>query len=188
MKRGIATLVTILIATVLLCGCSDRTSEWQGRYADKFARLDYYTNFHRGNCIDLTEALADIELSAHFDGKSGSVVIEPEHKLGRLKFAIEVECYFDNEGRLYCGEYRCFASGTRGIVISIDGGEVPKGGAILASVPVLVDDTRFEFSSKSFIEIDSIIQCFLECDIDELIDEITNTNKEITEPDESRII
>ena len=188
MKKGIATLVAILIAATLLCGCSDRTSEWQRRYANEFARLDYYTNFHRDNRIDLTEAFANIELSAHFNGKSGSVIIEPEHKLGRLKFAIEVEGYIDNEGRLYCGEFTCYASGKRGIVISIDGGEAPKGGATLASIPVLVDDTRFEFSSKSFIEIDSIIQYFLECNIDELIDEITNTNKEITEPDESRII
>ena len=188
MKKGIATLVAILIVATLLCGCSDRTSEWQGRYADKFARLDYYTNFHRNNCIDLTEALANIELSAHFDGKRGTVFIEPEHKLGRLKFIIEVKCYIDDEGRLYCGEFTCSASGTREIVISIDGGEVPKGGTILPSVPVLVDDTRFELSSKSFIEIDSIIQCFLERDIDELIDEIMNTNEEIIEPDESRII
>lgn len=188
MKKGIATLVAILIATTLLCGCSDRTSEWQRRYADKFARLDYYTNFRRDNCIDLTEALANIELSAHFDGESGSVIIEPEHELGRLKFIIEVKCYIDNEERLYCGEYVCSASGKREIAISIGGGEVPKSGAVLTSVPVLVDDTRFEFSSKSFIEIDSIIQCFLERDIDELINEMTNMDEEITEPDESRII
>jgi hypothetical protein len=188
MKKGIATLVAILIVTTLLCGCSDRTSEWQERHADKFARLDYYTNFHRNDCIDLTEALANIELSAHFDSKSGYVFIEPEHRLGRLKFIIEVKCYIDDEGRLYCGEYTCSVGGTREIVISINGGEVPKGGAILPSLSVLVDGTRFEFSYKSFIEIDSIIQCFLECDIDELIDEITNTNEEIIEPDESRII